>query len=764
VASDASLLKSKMGQADRCTASGSRVACLSRFDSVVFVVPSPVSIAAKLASRVIPNRICLQRSRCASVAGLLRSRAAFCSGPSGLYRSHIFTSRESGFSTYATLNDASIGAKFSLSPAAATGTATSLSEASLGGPAWDIYSEYPSLTSPEFEQDVKILQVLIDRINDLAKPVADAIPSAASLGVTEASTIIETLHKISKLRWEAVPLASNLFVFASCESSIDGKNATARALIGRIQAISSKLQQSLQPASLFLLRATDEVVEAYLKTPHTSLETYEVSHRRKLRKHVLCLEEETLITALSTNGITAWGTLYRNIAGSLQVGLEAEGQEPKTVSVATAAGFLDNSDRKLREAAWRGIGKAWRTHEEACAGMLNAITGWRLEVSSRKKYPSFLTVPLHDNRMTMGTLNAMVQAVDESKWVGQQAILTQAYALGLPQLAPWDLFAPPPNFGLSSDWPGETKYSYQEALDKIVQTVSEVHPDMGEFVKMMDQNRWVEARSGESKQPGAYCTVFRKSRTPRVYLSSFTGGNQDLFGLAHELGHSFHDWVMRDMPLAEVSYPLNLAETASIMFETLLQNKLLDSASTPQQKAQYGWTGAEAAAAFLLNIPARFDFERALCEARASEQLNPEKLTGLMVQSWEKYYGPALSEMDPDFWMSKVHFYLSSVAFYNFPYTFGYLFALGVYAQRERLGDEFFPAYVALLRDTGTMDSEQLVLKHLGTDITQLDFWMGSISIVQAQVEAFTDAVCSLIPLDKAEELRAELREIKPPT
>ena len=119
----------------------------------------------------------------------------------------------------------------------------------------------------------------------------------------------------------------------------------------------------------------------------------------------------------------------------------------------------------------------------------------------------------------------------------------------------------------------------------------------------------------------------------------------------------------------------------------------------------------ESAAAFLLNIPSRFDFEVALHEARENGTISsPEDLSEMMVSAWTGRYGDALqAEMDPMFWASKLHFYMTSPQFYNFPYTFGYLFALGVYAQSENAGESFHAQYVALLRDTGRMTAEELV-------------------------------------------------------
>ena len=84
-------------------------------------------------------------------------------------------------------------------------------------------------------------------------------------------------------------------------------------------------------------------------------------------------------------------------------------------------------------------------------------------------------------------------------------------------------------------------------MDLIAASYGSVAPRMGEFVRMMAERRWIEGSVGGRKRPGAYCTGFDKSRTPRVYMT-YTGGASDVITLAHELGHAWHSWVMRESP------------------------------------------------------------------------------------------------------------------------------------------------------------------------------------------------------------------------
>jgi len=340
--------------------------------------------------------------------------------------------------------------------------------------------------------------------------------------------------------------------------------------------------------------------------------------------------------------------------------------------------------------------------------------------------------------MSKKTLDAMMLAITEAKPLGQRAVKLQAKALGKEKLHPSDLMAPPPEIAGATT----LQMPYQDGINLIKDSVNTVDTSVGEFVKMMSDKKWIEGREGDTKRPGAYCSGFTKSRNPRVYLSAYTGSFQHVSTLAHELGHAFHSWVMRDMERAETRYPMNLAETASIFFETVVGDNLVDMAETPQEKLKYSWYDAESAIAFLLNIPTRFDFESKIYEDRENgKSFTPSYLRETMENAWEGRYGDSLSAYDPMFWATKLHFSITGAQFYNFPYSFGYLFALGVYAQQESKGADFHQAYVDLLRDTGRMTAEECVQKHLGVSIEDPEFWRGSIRIIEKKIDAFEEHI-----------------------
>ena len=588
------------------------------------------------------------------------------------------------------------------------------------GPAWDLSSEYAAPDAPSIEADLDAATALLDEIEALNAGLAAADPVPAA-------------QAIYKLSVSARELLANLSTYASCRLSVDSRDEVAQHLVGRLTNFEKRSSELLEPLAQFTDLADDDVVDRYLEDPEVEPAAFLVSHSRKRRDEILGLNEENLLSSLSQDGIHAWGTLYDQLSGTIRCDVLVD-NELRSVGVAEAAGLTMVPDDAQRERAFRAINAAWTEHEEACAAAVNAIAGWRLEVCrkrSGKRDVHFLDAPTHMNRIERATLDTLLDVAAKARPLAQRAASLQARAYGKPGYGPWDQRAPAPALDGGSD----ASIPFDEAVDIIANAYGDVDPSMGEFVRMMVANEWVEGTVGPNKRPGAYCTRFAKSRTPRVYMT-YQGGASDVITLAHELGHAYHAWVMRDLPISQQSYGMSLAETASTFGETLVRDAMLKRATTPAAQLDIVWEEVSALVAFVLNIPTRFEFERNFYERRAERPLRPDELRELMSDAWRTWYGESLAEPDPMFWANKLHFYISGISFYNFPYLFGYLFSMGVYAERNA-SDSFFERYQALLRDTGRMTAEELARSHLAVDLTDEEFWLRTVNSMAPRVDAF---------------------------
>lgn len=595
-------------------------------------------------------------------------------------------------------------------------------------PAWNNDTEYPSLQSEAFKKDwsyVESFQLKMKAEAEALKPLL-ANPTPA---------VIKQLQEIFKSQEAYEETLHNLYSFISTLTSVDGSNQEASKKQSEMQKLVSDSTQIFVPFQMFLKTCKPEVIAQLLQDEKLKVWEYQWKRMRSRTPYLLSESDEVLLQAMSVPGFRAWGNLYDDLSSKIKCHLKYP-DRTEVVGLAQAHSLTRLSDEKVRKIAWTAIQEAWTEHRETSAAILNALAGWRLEVYQKRSHTQnmhYLDEALFRNSITKETLDAMMGACASNLSRIQKAPKMMARILGKDRIDPWDLLAPGPTKG------GET-LAFDKGLKLVRDSFAEVSPEMANFVDMMMDKQWIEARVMPNKRTGAYCMGFAKSRTPRVFMT-YMGSGSDISTLAHELGHGYHSWVMRDMPPPQTYFPSTLAETASVFAETVLHDALIENAKTPAEKLTYAWAELEGATSFLINIPMRFDFERNFHDARQKGKVSADELSELMDASWKRWYGSTISQNDRMFWAHKLHFSMAGTTFYNFPYTFGYLFSLSIYARREQLGDKFMETYVNILRDTGSMSAEDLVQKHLGEDITQPAFWQKAIDVVLAKVDSFEGLV-----------------------
>ena len=593
---------------------------------------------------------------------------------------------------------------------------------------WDNQHFYKGTDDPEIAIAITDIRDKIAQISTACAPFTELIENAETLAESQFDSLITTLRNIHQIRTALLKQLGNVRTYITTALSVDAQDTDASTLKPTLLQVGSELSQATKPMEVFLNRVRPEFIEALIADPLLAEMDFLLKHQRKLRDQLLSVAEESLITGLGVSGLSSWGNLYTKLAGTLKCEIQGE-----TMGLAKAANLLSDPQRDTRLAAWQGTRNAWIGHQETVASILNAINGWRLEETQKRakvRELHYLDKSCHQSRIERSTLDALMETTYRRRDIGQRALNAMAQVLNIPKMAPWDLKAPAPAAG---DTP---EISFEAAIEMIASAFRQLTPDMGDFAVMMAEKGWIDSKPTPNRATGAYCTRFAAPREPRIFMS-YAGTMTNVITLAHELGHAWHNWVMRDLPLMQTYYSMTLAETASTFAETLVRDAILQQAKTPAQKLEILWQDAQSAAVFLLNIPARFEFEKQLVEARKQGVAIAPKLKTMMTDSWQLWYEDSLSDYDDMFWATKLHFSMSQLGFYNYPYLFGYLFSLGIYAQQNNYGADFNTLYTQILRDTGSMTAEELVSHHLKQDISQPQFWEASLDIVEKSVVAF---------------------------
>ena len=580
----------------------------------------------------------------------------------------------------------------------------------------DVFFEGGS-SSPAFATHLETLDSELNNFSTLVKEFT--VPTEANEKEALSSIITAFVNVGAKMRQAGA--------FVSCLSAQDTKDKKANMLRGKVTQLSATFQTVLTNFDQKLVTIDQAVFEALLQAEPFQEISYVLNERRNRAKEKLSTEEESLINSLGIDGYHAWGQMYDTIVGKLKIPFEENG-EIKELSAGQAHNKFSSSDRNVRKNVFEHWEKAWGEQADYIGASLNHLAGFRLNVYKQRNWEEVLKEPLDINRMSKQTLETMWKAISDNKAPFVEYLNRKAKLLGLEKLSWYDLDAP-----ISKT---ESKVSYQEGTEFILEQFSHFGPELTEFTKKAFEDRWIEAEDRDGKRPGGFCTSFPESDQSRIFMT-FSGTPSNVSTLAHELGHAFHQHAMKGVHTLNRSYAMNVAETASTFAEMIVADASVKNATTEEERIALLEDKIQRSVAFYMNIHARFIFETSFYEERKNGIVSTERLNELMEQAQKTAYCDALDQYHPSFWSSKMHFYITGVPFYNFPYTFGYLFSLGIYAKAIEEGTDYENKYIALLKDTASMTVEELASKHLGIDLTQPEFWEKAVKLSIKDVEEF---------------------------
>ncbi|MDF1544512.1 MAG: M3 family oligoendopeptidase [bacterium] len=594
-------------------------------------------------------------------------------------------------------------------------------------PTWDLDSVFPGGSSSEqFKQHRLAVKQSLAATDALVGQLPESIDSANLDSWVKAVLKMQTDMENIEL----------ILAFAGCLSSANVKDTEAMSIEAEGDLYYSEWQKIETIIQDKFLKLADEQWRLLVEQAEIKPVAFYLNEVRDLGQRKMSVDKESLALDLAVNGYHAWGRLYDKMSGDLKVQFEEKGQTTP-MSLGQLATKMSDPDRSIRKQAFEKMTASWETQEELAAITLNSIAGYRLSLYKNRGWDDFMYEPLHNSRMEQKTLDTMWSVISRETPKLKPFIEAKKKLLGIDKFSWYDEFAPVGK--------ADTQYTFEEAGQFIIDNMKDFSTDMADFVKMALDKRWVEAEDRADKRGGAFCTGMGHHRQSRVFMT-YGGSFENLLTLAHELGHAYHGWVLKDSPYYATHYPMNLAETASIFAETLVTDAALAVTEDPQTKLMLLEQKIQSAYVMFCDIHSRYIFERSFYNARKEGVVGASQLRELMVAAQKKAFGPLLDETGyhPLFWCSKLHFYITGAAFYNFPYTFGYLFSGGVYDRAKKEGSAFAEGYRGLLADTGSMTTEDVAKKHLKVDLTEEEFWNNAVARSLSDIDEFVKLAGSL--------------------
>ncbi|MDQ2730708.1 MAG: M3 family oligoendopeptidase [Armatimonadota bacterium] len=541
-------------------------------------------------------------------------------------------------------------------------------------------------------------------------------PGPALVDQSWAAIYEEVTGELNKLREQTKTLGS----YINCFTSTDASNDTAQARDSLLDMNSVTLD-NLYTRYIAWVGSSD--VDTLLQlSPVAQAHEFGVRRAQLLEKRQMPEGEETLAAALRPSGINGWARLHGAMTALLTVSVPIDG-EPQTLPMSSVRALANNPDRTVRQAAYESEIKAWESVSVPLSAALNGIKGFQQTLRSRRGWRDDVEPTLLSNSIDRPTLEAMQAACVESFPDFRRYMTAKARVLGLDHLAWYDLGAPIGKHQKTWTWPA--------AEDFIRHNFSRYSERLGEFAGEAFRQRWVDAEPHVGKEGGAYCTHIRPGES-RIMMN-FDGSFNGVSTLAHELGHAYHNLNLKDRTPLQSGTPSTLAETASIFCETLTFDAALEGAGREERLALLD-TSLQGNLMVVVDIHSRFLFESGVFTRRASRDLTVHELNELMLQTQRETYGPHLDPLHPYMWAVKGHYY--GPTFYNYPYTFGLLFGLGLYRRYQQDPQSFRSQYDDFLSSTGLADARTLA-RRFEVDVTQIDFWRSSLDVIRRQIGEF---------------------------
>jgi pepF/M3 family oligoendopeptidase len=595
-------------------------------------------------------------------------------------------------------------------------------------PHWDLANVYPGLESEEFNQAFGQAKAQLDDLEEYlaSYPIARGGPVPSSAAAL-AGTIDGYLDRMN----QALRLVRTLRAYVQSFVATDSYNTTARRLMSEVEPllVRQERQEMLFQGWIGTVAARPELLEAALTQEGLAREhRFYLQEAVRRSRHLMGEAEETLAAELSLSGIRAWHKLQGVVTSQLKVPFERDGRVEE-LPITVLQNLRTSPDEAVRRRAYEVELAAWEGVREPLAACLNGVKGTQATLNRRRGRPDAVHEALEKARIDRETLEAMLGAMRDSFPAFRRYFRGKARLLGKEALPWWDLFAPVGR--------AEERYTFGQAQALILEQFGTFSDRLAAFTRRAFAGRWIDAEPRSGKEGGAFCMRILSVEESRI-LCNFDGSLDQVLTLAHELGHAYHGECQAGKTPLQCRTPMTLAETASILNQTIITNALLARAADPAEELVIleGFLGD--ATQVIVDIYSRYLFEKEVFERRAGAELSADDFCEIMTRAQKTAYGDGLDDrfLHAYMWAWKPHYYETDLSFYNFPYAFGLLFGLGLYAVYQKRGAAFLAEYDELLRSTGEGMAADLAAR-FGIDIRRRAFWESSLRLIEGWIERY---------------------------
>ena len=577
---------------------------------------------------------------------------------------------------------------------------------------WSLEVYYKGYEDPAFAEDFELLQ-----------KNAQALETA--LGQAREQDDVQGLVTVLEAKEAYAKVLFKLNEYLGLRNSVDTTDGKTLDYIGRLDKINASTAKAQSAMDKYIAGVAD--LEACIAA-HPLLTEYAflLRNTKKNAVHLFSDEMEAMISRMNLSGGNAWGRLFDYLTSTLKVDYDGE-----QITLPAVRNLANDPDGAVRKKAYEAELASYAKIEGSIAYALNNIKSQVRMLAQERGYDSALTMTLDQSNMKRETLDAMFGAMQEYLPVFHKYMRAKAEYLGYHNGLPWfEMLAP---LGRN-----DKKYTLEEAKQCLLDSFGQFSKDMADMMERAFDEEWIDFYPREGKVGGAFCCEVSHAGQSRI-LANFNGSFDAVDTLAHELGHAYHGTQTCSHRILNRDYPMQVAETASTFNETHI-TCLAIAKATGEEKLALLDNILMNTTQVICDIYSRFLFEDSVFNACEDRVLMPEDLKAMMLDAQKKAYGDGLDPeyMHPYMWACKGHYYSEALSYYNFPYAFGAMLAMGLYSMYLKEGEAFLPKYNKFLHATTVMSVEDTAAV-VGIDLTSKDFWRESLKSFADMIDEFVE-------------------------
>lgn len=577
---------------------------------------------------------------------------------------------------------------------------------------WSLEVYYKGYEDPAFAEDFELLQ-----------KNAQALETA--LGQAREQDDVQGLVTVLEAKEAYAKVLFKLNEYLGLRNSVDTTDGKTLDYIGRLDKINASTAKAQSAMDKYIAGVAD--LEACIAA-HPLLTEYAflLRNTKKNAVHLFSDEMEAMISRMNLSGGNAWSRLFDYLTSTLKVDYDGE-----QITLPAVRNLANDPDGAVRKKAYEAELASYAKIEGSIAYALNNIKSQVRMLAQERGYGSALTMTLDQSDMKRETLDAMFGAMQEYLPAVHKYMRAKAEYLGYHNGLPWfEMLAP---LGRN-----DKKYTLEETKQCLLDSFGQFSKDMADMMERAFDEEWIDFYPREGKVGGAFCCEVSHAGQSRI-LTNFNGSFDAVDTLAHELGHAYHGTQTCDHRILNRDYPMQVAETASTFNETHI-TCLAIAKATGEEKLALLDNILMNTTQVICDIYSRFLFEDSVFNACEDRFLMPEDLKAMMLDAQKKAYGDGLDPeyMHPYMWACKGHYYSEALSYYNFPYAFGAMLAMGLYSMYLKEGEAFLPKYNKFLHATTVMSVEDTAAV-VGIDLTSKDFWRESLKSFADMIDEFVE-------------------------